>query len=131
MAQLVPHADWSACLSFAQGLSEAIERMDPDSFTTAYAKRGRRNKILLDYLRNNRTNTSVAAYSSRAREHAPVSVPIAWDELRRPGSPSDFTVATVPQRLSRLRSDPWGGYWRSRQKLTQQRLKAVQSLRIR
>ena len=122
---LVAHADWTQCLEFSRRLSEAIERADGDTYTTEFARRGRENKILLDYLRNNRTNTSIAAYSTRARAHAPVSMPLAWDELKTALDPGSFTIATVPQRLSRMRTDPWKAYWRCRQKLTAQRLKAV------
>jgi DNA primase len=50
----------------------------------------------LDYLRNNRTNTSIAAYSTRARPEAPVSVTVAWTELARVPSPASFTMAGVP-----------------------------------
>src|SRR6185503_11694305 len=97
---LVPHADWSECLEFSRALSEAIERMDPDTYTTQFAKAGRERKILIDYLRNNRTNTSIAAYSTRARPHAPVSMPLTWAELRSSLNPESFTMATVPRRLS-------------------------------
>src|SRR5207248_2110625 len=75
-----PQRDWSECLAFSRSLCEAIANRDR-RFTTAYARKGREQLILLDYLRNNRTNTSIAAFSPRAREPAPVSVPIAWDEL--------------------------------------------------
>jgi bifunctional non-homologous end joining protein LigD len=109
-------------------LSEALERANPDAYTTKFAKAGRQEKILIDYLRNNRTNTSIAAFSVRAREHAPVSVPITWDELRPSLKAEAFTMATVPARLRRLKSDPWKGYWSSRQKLTAQRLRAVTAL---
>jgi len=34
-------------------------------------------------------------------------------------------VATVPARLARLKSDPWLGYWKCRQKLTKQLFRAV------
>lgn len=122
---LVPHADWEACLAFSRRLSEAIERTDPDLYTTQFAKAGREGKILLDYLRNNRTNTSIAAYSSRARAGAPVSLPVTWNDLRPSLDPQSFTVITVPRRLQRLSSDPWKGYWTSRQKLTTSRLRAV------
>jgi bifunctional non-homologous end joining protein LigD len=122
---LVPHADWSQCLAFAHGLSEALERSAPAMYTTNFAKAGRGRKILIDYLRNNRTNTSIAAFSARARHGAPVSVPMTWEELRPALSPAALTAVTVPGRLRRLKRDPWTGYWVCRQKLTVQRLRAV------
>jgi bifunctional non-homologous end joining protein LigD len=123
---LVPMADWAQCLVFSRALCEAIEAADSTRYTTQFAKAGRKNKILLDYLRNNRTNTSIAAYSTRARDGAPVSVPIAWDELRRTLAPQSLTLLTVPRRLQRLKKDPWAAYSSVRQKLTPQRLRAVQ-----
>jgi bifunctional non-homologous end joining protein LigD len=121
---LTPRADWADCLTFTRALSERIEQTSPDDYTTEFAKAGRAGKILIDYLRNNRTNTSIAAYSTRARAGAPVSVPITWDELRTL-KPDSFNVLTVPGRLKRLTNDPWKGYWTCRQQLTKQRLKAV------
>src|SRR5215217_396944 len=70
---VVPGADWSECLEFSRNIAEAMERNDPQLYTTKFAKEGREAKILVDYLRNNRTNTSIAAYSTRARIGAPVS----------------------------------------------------------
>jgi bifunctional non-homologous end joining protein LigD len=130
VAPLQPHADWSECLAFSRGLSEAFERAQPDRYTTQFAKAGRTRKILVDYLRNNRTNTSIAAYSTRAREGAPVSVPIRWEELRVSVEPKSFTVLTVPARLQRIAEDPWKGYWMCRQRLTRQRLNALRSVRL-
>ena len=124
---LVSRADWSECLLFSRRLCEAIERAEPEVYTTEYAKVGRRTKILLDYLRNNRTNTSVAAYSTRARTGAPVSLPIGWNELRPGLDTLSFTIKTVPQRLRRMRKDPWAGYWTCRQWLTRERLRAVET----
>jgi bifunctional non-homologous end joining protein LigD len=122
---LVPHADWSECLAFTRALSEALERADPDSYTTRFARRGRERKILIDYLRNNRANTSVAAYSTRARAGAPVSVPVSWDELRPSLTPAAYTLASVPARVARLARDPWQGYGTSRQTLTARVLRAM------
>jgi bifunctional non-homologous end joining protein LigD len=123
---LVPHADWSECLAFARALSERLERALPAEYTTAFAKGGREDKILIDYLRNNRTNTSVAAFSTRAREGAPLSIPITWEELKPSLEPSSITAITARARLARRRSDPWKSYWTSRQRLTTQRLHAMQ-----
>jgi bifunctional non-homologous end joining protein LigD len=77
------------------------------------AKAGREHKILIDYLRNNRTNTSVCAFSPRARPGAMVSMPLGWTELREP--PERWTILTVPRRLARVRADPWKGYWQCAQ----------------
>ena len=56
-----------------------------------------------------------------------ISVPLAWDELRPTLDPQSLTMITVPTRLQRLRRDPWEEYWKARQKLTAQRIKAISS----
>jgi bifunctional non-homologous end joining protein LigD len=125
---LVPVRPWQECLAFARGFAGAIARHDPRRFTVAFAKAGRERKILLDYLRNNRTNTSVAAYSTRAREGAPVSVPVAWDELGPRLRPERHTIRTVPRRLAAQRVDPWAGYDAARRPLDAARVAAVATL---
>ena len=79
----------------------------PSKYTATISKRARGGKIYLDYLRNGRGATAVAAYSTRARAGAPVSTPLAWDELSPAIRPSHFTVANLPTRLRHLGSDPW------------------------
>ncbi len=125
---LTRHLDWSACLTFARSLAAALVRSDPGRYTTAVAKRGREAKILIDYLRNNRTNTSIAAFSTRARAGAPVSMPIAWTQLTSRLRPEAFTVLTVPGRLKRQRIDPWRDYWTTRQRISAAALRAVTRL---
>ena len=125
VAPLTPSADWNVCLAFARGVAETMARHDPTRFTTRFAKRGRERRILIDYLRNNRTNTSIAAYSLRARPGAPVSVPLAWNELTARRGPERFTMLTVPRRLATLRIDPWQEYWRARQRVTGAMVRAV------
>lgn len=125
VAPLVPARRWEDCLSFARGLAATLVRHAPDRFTTAFSRRGRERTILLDYLRNNRTNTSVAAFSVRARPGAPVSTPIAWDELTADLRPDRFTVSAMPRRLASLRRDPWAGYARAARPLDADRLGAV------
>ena len=70
-------------------------------------KSKRKGKILIDYLRNGRGATAVAPYSTRARAGAPVSMPIAWEELTDAIGPAYFTVNNAPTRLERQASDPW------------------------
>ncbi|MFY3744381.1 DNA ligase D [Anaeromyxobacter sp. Red801] len=122
---LVPRRRWEDCLAFARGLAAAVARHEPRAFTVAFARAGRERKILLDYLRNNRTNTSVAAFSLRARPGAPASVPVAWDELGPRLRPERLGARTVPRRLARLGADPWAGYARAARPLTDAHLAAV------
>ena len=92
-------------------------------YTTTFAKAGRERKILIDYLRNNRTNTSVCAFSPRARPGAMVSMPLEWRELG--GGPERWTLLTAAQRLKRLKTDPWAGYWTASQGLSNASIRAV------
>jgi bifunctional non-homologous end joining protein LigD len=92
-----PIREWTECLTYARAVSEVLVRADPRVYTTTFAKRGRKRKILLDYLRNNRTNTSVV--SPRARAGARVAVPLEWRELSV--GPERWTLKTVPQQLRR------------------------------
>jgi bifunctional non-homologous end joining protein LigD len=107
--------DWSVCLEFAKAIAVSLVEHDPSRYTTNFAKRGRERQILIDYLRNNRTNTSVSAYSLRSRQGAPVSTPLHWDELTARTQPQRWTVRTVPRRLHD--ADPWVLYFRKRQRL--------------
>ena len=121
-------AEWEACLAFSRAVADAMVRHDPDLFTVEYAKRGREQRILIDYLRNNRTNTSIAAFSTRARAGAPVSAPIAWKELTPDLDAAAFTVLTIPERFTDKRPDPWGDYWKTRQRISARATAALRHL---
>jgi bifunctional non-homologous end joining protein LigD len=125
---LTPRGDWTECLDFARAFAQALVRRQPSLFTERFAKLGRDDKILIDYLRNNRTNTSIAAFSPRARPEATVSVPVAWNELSTPKTPDRFTIATVPARLARLRRDPWQAYWNARQRIPRGAVRALERM---
>lgn len=107
--------DWSVCLEFARLVAVSLVEYDPSRYTTTFAKRGRERQILIDYLRNNRTNTSVSAYSLRSRVGATVSTPLHWDELTPRSQPERWTIHTVQRRLRE--PDPWAAYFRKRQRL--------------
>jgi bifunctional non-homologous end joining protein LigD len=128
---LKPKRTVPECLNFSRAVAEAIASTNPTLVTTKFAKLGREHKILIDYLRNNRTNTSIAAFSSRARPGAPVSIPLDWDELDK--APEQWTISTVPRRLTRLRVDPWKQYWATAQAISDASFAALTSgaLRVR
>jgi bifunctional non-homologous end joining protein LigD len=114
---LEPVAGWETCLRFARQVAREMEHAQPDRYTTSFRKAGRERKLLIDYLRNNRTNTSIAAYSTRARPGATVSMPLRWRDVTPALDPASFTLRMVPARLGRRRADPWADYWHVRQRL--------------
>lgn len=85
----------------------------------------RKGKIFIDYLRNGFGSSAICNYSPRAREGAPVAVPLASDELGRLTSTAPYGVKTVPARLKRLKTDPWAGFFTTRQSITAKAKKAL------
>jgi bifunctional non-homologous end joining protein LigD len=114
---LTPKAGWEEVKAFARGISEAMEADSPRRYISTMAKKARRGLIYIDYLRNGRGATAIAAYSTRARTGAPVSVPLAWEELSTALKPNHFNVANLPTRLHKLREDPWAALFKLKQTL--------------
>jgi bifunctional non-homologous end joining protein LigD len=104
---LTPKAGWAEVKTFAQALALAMEADSPQRYIAKASKQARKGLIYVDYLRNGRGATAIAAYSTRARPGAPVSVPLAWPELSPDLTPNHFTVANLGERLSKLKRDPW------------------------
>ncbi len=108
---LEPSVDWEELKAFAHGIALAMERDEPSKYISTMAKKARGGKIFVDYLRNGRGATAVAAYSTRARPGAPISTPVRWDELGPALTPARFTVENIGRRLASSKSDPWEGYF--------------------
>lgn len=108
---------WDEVAAFAQGVAVHMATHFPDHFIAKASKAARKGKIFVDWLRNTRGATAVAAWSARARPEAGVSVPIAWKDVREVSSGDEFTIATL-QSAPLSRSDPWKGLLESRQSLT-------------
>jgi bifunctional non-homologous end joining protein LigD len=113
----VEGADWDTTKTFAQAVALAMTADAPDRYVAKMTKSLRRGKIFIDYLRNTVEATSVAAYSTRAREGAPVSVPVTWEELGRTKAGNQYTVLNLGRRLAGLKRDPWHDIARVKQKL--------------
>jgi len=98
---LRPRAEWPAVKDFAQRFAVALATAEPDRFTANLAKVKRKNRIFLDYLRNQRGATAIMPYSARAREGAPVAAPIIWDELDGMEGGNRFSVRDADLLLER------------------------------
>jgi bifunctional non-homologous end joining protein LigD len=101
--------DWESFKAFTKVFADKMSTDEPKLYTSNMAKAARRGKIFVDYLRNGRNATFITPYSTRARPHAPVAVPLTWEELAKGVDPAAFTTATVPARLAKLKKDPWAG----------------------
>ena len=116
-----PTVDWDTAKSFTQSLADAMAKDSPDRYVSVMTKSRRRGRIFVDYLRNGRGATAVAAYSTRARPQPTISVPLTWEEMRQGIQPDQFTIENLRQRLDFMRSDPWDGFFRLKQKLPRTR----------
>jgi DNA ligase D len=85
----------------AIAFGRALERRLPDQVTTRWWKEERGRRIFVDYNQNARDRTIASAYSVRPKPGAPVSAPLAWEELPEV-APEDFTVATMPARFAEV-----------------------------
>ncbi len=115
---LTPRRDWDEIKGFTKAVADNMAAQHPQRYTANQSKRARQGRIYIDYLRNTRGATAVGAYSSRARQGATVSTPLAWSEVEAGLRPEAFTVGTVPSRLTSLKSDPWAEIGKLRQTIS-------------
>jgi bifunctional non-homologous end joining protein LigD len=125
VAPLARRNDWEQVKSFTRRIAELMSAAAPDRFLATASKRARAGRIYVDYLRNAYNQTAVATLSPRAREGAPVALPLAWDDVTGSAEPLRMTVREVPAVLEHLKRDPWRGFLETRQSITAKAMKAV------
>jgi bifunctional non-homologous end joining protein LigD len=111
-----PDHEWPAVKDFAHRMVLEMEHEKPNLYVTKMTKATRKNRIYLDYLRNDREATSVAPFSPRARPGMPVAMPLAWKELDSAKAPT-FHVSDFRKWRKRLRHDPWRKMLETKQRL--------------
>jgi bifunctional non-homologous end joining protein LigD len=114
---------YDAVRSFGRELAAIIVRRDPEARTMEQLKANRGNRVFIDTNRNGYAQLVAPAYAVRARPGAPVSVPLAWSEIKKKTLRSNsYTIRTIFDRL-RQEGDPWSDFWRSAVLLTNARRK--------
>lgn len=101
---------WETVKAFAKAIAQFMAQQLPERFSATSGPKNRVGKIFIDYLRNARGASTVAAYSVRARPGLPVSVPVSREELKGLRSAQQWTIANLHERLKQLKDDPWAGY---------------------
>jgi bifunctional non-homologous end joining protein LigD len=107
--------DQEAVRAFARSVARLVAERAPHEATIARAKSARGDRVYVDTGRNAFAQTIAVPYSVRRRPRAPVSTPLAWDEVRPTLDPARFNIRTLARRLAA--TDPWGDFWQHRQSL--------------
>lgn len=113
---LEPHYDYDVAKGFAELLARRIHTVLPED-TTLERTIARRppDRVYLDWVQVGRGKTYVAPFSVRARDGAPVSMPLPWREveaMRRKRAPETtremrrWTIREVPALVAK-HGDPW------------------------
>lgn len=107
-----PGYGWDEVKAFSQAIVAHMAQHIPERFVLKSGPRNRVGKIFIDYLRNGRGATTVAAWSARSRPGLGISVPLAWEELDGLRGADQWTIANVHTRLD-VGNAPWDAYGQS------------------
>ena len=102
-----------------------MEQDNSKLYISKMTKAARKNKIFVDYLRNDREATAVAAYSSRARLGMAAALPLEWAELKGTKGPK-FLIAEFADWKIRLKKDPWAALLASKQAIPASLFRLIQ-----
>ncbi|MET3897373.1 bifunctional non-homologous end joining protein LigD [Devosia sp. UYZn731] len=101
-----PKRNWKQTHQATAAIAAKLAATGPDTFVTVMGAENRKRRIFIDYHRNARSATAVAAYSLRARPHLPASTPVDWRDLESIDSPEDLNYSSLPGLLTTT-GDPW------------------------
>lgn len=110
--------DHEAVKAFSRAVVAHMAKTIPQRFVAKSGASNRVGKVFIDYLRNGHGQTTVAAFSARARPGLGVSMPIDWEQLAELKGSAQWTIATAREHLSFEKVDPWADLWQCKQTLT-------------
>ncbi|HJV04834.1 MAG TPA: non-homologous end-joining DNA ligase, partial [Actinomycetota bacterium] len=99
---LDPTPSYKEVRDFVGAVGRAIRGADPDRVTMEWDKRKRTGKVFIDHNMNRLGANISAVYSVRPEPGATVSAPLTWDDVEAGVHPSDFTIATIHERLAQV-----------------------------
>ncbi|HWQ88751.1 MAG TPA: DNA ligase D [Desulfitobacteriaceae bacterium] len=111
---LSPRDDWETVMDFSKAVAQHLADVIPSLFVAISGSRHRMGKVFVDYNRNSRGATTVAAYSARARPGMGVSMPCTWDELAGLTGGAHWTITNTHKRLESS-ENPWENYLKTKQ----------------
>lgn len=117
-----PQHNWEEIKNFSHAFVVSMEKTYPDKYISTMTKSKRHKKIFIDYLRNQRSATAIAPYSTRAGANATVATPLDWDELTDNIQDTTFTIKTMLSRIQNMKNDPWRKFFQIKQQLNLDKL---------
>jgi bifunctional non-homologous end joining protein LigD len=96
---IVRRTSYEETYEFAELLSRKLEAEHPGEVTTEWLKK-KRAGVLVDHRQNGHGKTIASAYSVRPKPGAPVSTPLAWEELTEDVRPRDFSMQVALDRYA-------------------------------
>jgi bifunctional non-homologous end joining protein LigD len=118
-------SDWDEVGEFARQVALHFVERSPAKYVANMRKDLRKGRIYIDYVRNRRTATAIASFSTRARAGAPVATPLEWKELDAVESADQFHVGNIMQRLKMVKATVWRDFFTIKQSLTSKSWKAI------
>jgi bifunctional non-homologous end joining protein LigD len=114
---LTRRLDYESVKSFSRAFVRYLAKTIPERFSATSGPANRIGKVYVDYLRNGMAQTTVTAFSARARPGMGVSMPVSWEQLSELKSGAQWTVQTAREYLSFESTNPWTAYWSTKQSL--------------
>lgn len=87
---------------FGELIATLVHSQIPEITSLERKPVNRQKKVYIDVYQNNIGQTVVAPYVVRAKPLAPVSTPLKWEEVKKGLTPADFTLKSIPKRISKL-----------------------------
>jgi bifunctional non-homologous end joining protein LigD len=118
----------------AKAIAMALTQAHPDRVVYDMKKSLREGKVLIDWSQNDRSKTTVLAYSLRAKPHPFVATPLQWSEVKaalKKGDPASlfFEAGEVLKRVKK-----WGDLFADvltlKQKLPKNALKGLDEIPV-
>ncbi|WP_115275545.1 MULTISPECIES: DNA ligase D [Pseudomonas] len=114
---LTRRAGWDEVKDFSHAVVNYLAKLFPDRLSAVSGPKNRVGRIFIDYLRNGKGATTACAYSLRAREGLPVSVPVWREELGQLKGANQWHIGNLHERLAEV-DDPWADMGKTRQSIT-------------
>jgi len=103
---IVPQHSHEEMVDCVKGLAKLFVQQNKNTSTLNLKKDSRGGKTLIDIYRNHMAQTTVSAYSLRAKPNASISCPITWEQLESLNSSRDINIRNIDKHLEKY-GDVW------------------------